>query len=568
MESATNLTPAAMDKVLNKMERALVLVDDAQGSIVKLPLAELNLLAQLETARDNALTLLKKNADDRSTLEAIFGGDCTRISRILAVLDTVQLSDMNVRDQRLPTCRSACQSVEEVLADLGLSSALMHAKSEERKRLDAKRHNLAAFETAVCDVGCDVGPAVKPEEQPSKPPAEAADGIADGWGQSDQCVWHVLVASVAENAAMCLERDGEVDDALARYRECALELSKGIAEALPAHTNDLHSLVAHHQEVVARLAYLEGLNGEAPEIPIDQHIHTVQLNMHSTLAAKATLPPSDATQSKDGSFVKGTTKSIALYAALGVAGTALIASGGLLVLGSALGATASVAAGAAGATYCATQPDQVDAAAEKAKGAVDDAIDAATVKAKGAIDDATRLVDLATDKARDVVDDTSTKKFGEEVSAKLLEVQMTVKNFQNMGAETARKLTENVSSTARDAANAGAETAKNFGDAVNARLVDTGSKALSRAEEVNDTIGLQVTEKLAAGVEAVLTTAQEVDARHHVSEKFQVVSGKIQEATEAFTSTLRWFPQVATPARQSNDISAAHQIGSMTAVHS
>merc|ERR1712079_889102 len=182
--------------------------------------------------------------------------------------------------------------------------------------------------------------------------------------------------------------------------------------------------------------------------------------------------------------------------------------------------------------------EKVEAAAEKAKGAVDDAIDVATVKAKGAMDDATRLVDLATDKAREAVDDSpSTKKFGEEVSAKFLEVQLTVKNIQNMGAERARRLSESVSSTARDAANASVETAKNFGDAVNARVVDAGSQALSRAEEVNDNIGMQVTEKLAAGVEAVITTAQEVDAKHHVSAKVQAVSGKIQEVTEAFKTS-------------------------------
>jgi len=557
--SATQLTPAAMDKVLARMERALVLVDGAQGSVVKLPLAELNLLVELEAARDIALTVLGKNADDRSTLEAIFGGDCSRISRILAVLDVLHLSEMNAGDQRLATCRNACQSVEQVLADLGLSSALQQAKSKERRRLDVKRQNSLELEAPALDSAPSACAAAPAEEQRAAP--ASAVGAAEGW---DECAWHVLVASVAGNAAMCLERDGEISDALTRYEECDVELCKAIKAAHSAHPDDLPKLVGHQQEVLARMRYLQGLGGQAPEVPIEQHIHPVQLGMHTTLAGKACMAPG-AAQPAGGPAPAGQGKSIAFYAALGVAGTALIASGGFLVLGSALGATATAAAGAAGATYCATQPEHVELAAEKAKGAVDGAIDAAAEKARGAVDDATRFVDLAAENwslPSNPQDDTSTAQFGRDVSGKLSEVQATVKNAATLGAEKARRLSEDVNmtlasvgSTAMDAANAGAETARQFGDGVTAKFVDAGSRAMSRAEEVNDKLGTHVTEKLAAGVEAVLNTAQEVEAKHQVTAKVQAVSERFQEMTETLAASVRQFPSKVSGGYKGTDAS-------------
>lgn len=117
-----------IDHVIHMMLTAINKVKQAAGSFVKLPKAELDLLAQIEIARDVIMEVLK-NQYDRTLLHDIFGGDCARIVRIRAMCEGITFSQMNQGDQRLPTCLRACESVEKVLIDLGEGEALRKAQS-------------------------------------------------------------------------------------------------------------------------------------------------------------------------------------------------------------------------------------------------------------------------------------------------------------------------------------------------------------------------------------------------------------------------------------------------------
>jgi len=130
-------TLETLDGILKRMESALRCMHAAQGSVVKLPQTELDLLKQFEDARNLILSVLKGESKNREVLRGVFGGDCTRISRIRAVLESAKFSEMNAGDQRPLTCLKACESVEEVLKDLGLEPALARAQREQREALYA-----------------------------------------------------------------------------------------------------------------------------------------------------------------------------------------------------------------------------------------------------------------------------------------------------------------------------------------------------------------------------------------------------------------------------------------------
>eukprot|EP00434_Breviolum_minutum_P016863 symbB.v1.2.014878.t1/scaffold1098.1/size138148/10 len=71
----------------------------------------------------------------RECLKEIFGGSCHRTAKICAVLDAARFSTERAGDPRLQGCRNACESVEQVLKDLGLGAALRAAQEEERQAL-------------------------------------------------------------------------------------------------------------------------------------------------------------------------------------------------------------------------------------------------------------------------------------------------------------------------------------------------------------------------------------------------------------------------------------------------
>lgn len=183
-----------VDRLVVKLEKAYRRVEAAQGSLVKLPSAELDLLSVMEQIR-NAMQATMK-AGNRDQLKAVFGGACTRTARIRAVLDSVHLSTMNAKDQRLLTCMGACVSVEQVLHDLGLGGALKSAQEHEKEALamhsegaspsaassaeaeaaaeEAAAVAAAAWEAARADAALRLG---SPSEAPARRPLCHAKGI-------------------------------------------------------------------------------------------------------------------------------------------------------------------------------------------------------------------------------------------------------------------------------------------------------------------------------------------------------------------------------------------------------
>merc|ERR1711879_210082 len=107
-------------------------VENASGSAVATRKAELDLLCELEVARD-LMQAGVRSKHDRSALADVFGGDCWRIEWIRALLETVEFSQMNKNDQRLITCLNACHSVEQVLTDLGFTDQLNEAHERARR---------------------------------------------------------------------------------------------------------------------------------------------------------------------------------------------------------------------------------------------------------------------------------------------------------------------------------------------------------------------------------------------------------------------------------------------------
>jgi len=163
----------------------------------------------------------------------------------------------------------------------------------------------------------------------------------------DECISRVIASSVAENAAIDMDRAGDVKGAIAKYEESERELAAAIAAAVPSHAEDHPKLVQHRKEVLSRIQHLKSLNGKPATIPVEDQIKAVQLGMAASASASAAV----------GSA--GGIKTLAACAALG-------AGAGLLVLGSTVGATVAVVGGAAGAAYCATRSDKVGDAARGA----------------------------------------------------------------------------------------------------------------------------------------------------------------------------------------------------------
>lgn len=108
-------TAAAMDNILNMMQVAWRQINAARGSTVKLANPEHNLLVSLESARDFMLGMLREPDPGRRHLEEVFGGDCSRIAQVRAILDAAKLSTRIICDNRVISCMNAVKSVESVL---------------------------------------------------------------------------------------------------------------------------------------------------------------------------------------------------------------------------------------------------------------------------------------------------------------------------------------------------------------------------------------------------------------------------------------------------------------------
>ena len=76
---AHRTSPEEVDEVISRLQQALLDLDLAQGSVVKLRGAEIAILKILEEVRDILAYLLSHPAPGRTVLLSIFGGDCVRI---------------------------------------------------------------------------------------------------------------------------------------------------------------------------------------------------------------------------------------------------------------------------------------------------------------------------------------------------------------------------------------------------------------------------------------------------------------------------------------------------------
>mmetsp|Transcript_31348 Transcript_31348/g.73114 ORF Transcript_31348/g.73114 Transcript_31348/m.73114 type:complete len:498 (+) Transcript_31348:63-1556(+) len=426
------LTAERVDEALDRMEMELRAVHASQGSIVKLPKAELELLQTLEFLRDFIMACLRSTAD-RKVFFSIFGGDCKRVSRIEAVLSGLELSDMNKDDQRLKFCKSACESAEQVLLDLGLGATLAEAIDREKEVLATWSSPKAPPSAVDFDMSAAVageeGAASKadvseelegsadpagaafdpPPRIPSMPEAEAevstapdetkssqadpaaagpaerddqrdTDSEEDAEGAEDLCRRYVILVATAEQKAVEADREGQTRLALEAWRECAKYLELAIRHSLPKHASDKPKLEEHLEQVKARIAHLEDvvLNG-VPTKPVEEHIGEVKLNigMEEAEVESGTGMEAQASGSTDQGKGDKRKKVVAACAAMGaVGGAVLLGPVGLSV------ACVAGAVGAAGGAFAATRENAVGEGARKVGGKAVDASEQTAGKLK------------------------------------------------------------------------------------------------------------------------------------------------------------------------------------------
>jgi len=301
---ATNLTPAFIDNVIAKMEKALSKVDKATG--VKLPKAETDLLTHIEEARDFMLAVLMNPKDkDRKVLEAILGGDCIRIGAVRAMLESAHFSPMYAADPRPKMCLNSCESVENVLGELGLFEELKAAKTlqkgafEERKMADALDDVIASVETPVDDT---TESPVNESTSDTGTDDESSEGETERIPDhdfADSCVWRVLAASVFESAAIALDyaelacrsggdtNSGHAAKAVVQYEESIYQLDVLLGTILPELDRDQDVLRQHREQVMRRIEYLKDRKDEEEEVAVEHHIKRSVLAINAAVAARS-----------------------------------------------------------------------------------------------------------------------------------------------------------------------------------------------------------------------------------------------------------------------------------------
>merc|ERR1719265_1844848 len=96
------------------MEAALIKISDCKDKVVKKQKAELDFLSQCEKADQFMQELMKGKDSTREKLQAIFGGDSTRLESCRAVVDSAELSGSNANDKRPERLRTACDGINKV----------------------------------------------------------------------------------------------------------------------------------------------------------------------------------------------------------------------------------------------------------------------------------------------------------------------------------------------------------------------------------------------------------------------------------------------------------------------
>jgi len=223
-----------IDHAIDQMMLAITKVKQAAGSNVKLPKAELDLLAQMETARDVIMDVLK-NQYDRTLLHDVFGGNCARIVRIQVMCKSVEFSAMNQGDQRLPTCLRACESLEKVLVDLGEGEALRTAQA------------------SIYDIGNLAG-----WQPPALEPAEGASAESHAARRKDSD----YTSSTSSRIMSLVEADAERRES--RMRTCLAQLEVRLSEQLEGCKQTLQQSVTNLEARLAKVeAQVRELSAEA-----------------------------------------------------------------------------------------------------------------------------------------------------------------------------------------------------------------------------------------------------------------------------------------------------------------
>mmetsp|Transcript_47028 Transcript_47028/g.87617 ORF Transcript_47028/g.87617 Transcript_47028/m.87617 type:complete len:573 (+) Transcript_47028:74-1792(+) len=191
---STKLTSGAFDDVLEKMEDCFRMLNAGQGSFVQLLKAELRFFEYAACARDFMKKAMSMQENERRTrrtgaerrkFEAIFGGDCVRISRIRALVEAAYSLDINSRDTRLSTCLTACESLERKLLRLDLGLTLDHEQQRQRDLLQLKKSGFASQDVEEEDatmITLQEEPALFLEtkaKQPDSKQAEVTSTLAD-----------------------------------------------------------------------------------------------------------------------------------------------------------------------------------------------------------------------------------------------------------------------------------------------------------------------------------------------------------------------------------------------------
>jgi len=204
-----SVSQADVDTILTKLEAALVSVEKAQGSNVKLVKAETNLLTILEKFRDltKAMTA-KTTAEDRAKLCEVFGGNCERISRAEAMIKAVVLTEKNALDPRLQQSLGNIDTIKVVLREKNLGAAL----DEAQGRNFPWRPPAGGVAEPAEEPKPEPAPAPAPAPVPA--PAPAPEPEPTGGYQNDR----VVITQDAEE----MEDDEEADRNI--VCECAVKL--------------------------------------------------------------------------------------------------------------------------------------------------------------------------------------------------------------------------------------------------------------------------------------------------------------------------------------------------------
>jgi len=155
---------AQVDIILQKYEEMLPKLEAAKGSVVKLQNAELETLALLQDVESTLVKALDPSDENREALLSVFGGDCSRISRLLQFISATTLSDEHASDTRFTQCQISLRAIENIIREKGQGEALeaAQAKAAQEKAAQEKAPQEKAAESD--GAGAAVAAIAQPEK--------------------------------------------------------------------------------------------------------------------------------------------------------------------------------------------------------------------------------------------------------------------------------------------------------------------------------------------------------------------------------------------------------------------